>query len=77
MICYTVAQVVFTEEIYTVTEGEDVYVEVCIALYDDVALNSSSANGTFDISTTNVTGLLIYTYYLFLQNTIYCLKMKG
>ena len=53
----------FTEEIYTVTEGEDVYVEVCIALYGNVSLSSSSANGTFDISTTNVTGLLIYTCY--------------
>jgi hypothetical protein len=52
------AQVVFTEEIYTVTEGEDVYVEVCIALYGDVSLSSSSANGTFDISTTNVTATM-------------------
>ena len=53
------AQVVFTEEVYTVTEGEDSYAEVCVALDGGVSLNSSSASGTIDIATSPITGFLV------------------
>ena len=53
------ASVVFTEEVYTVTEGEDGYAEVCVALDGGVSFNSSSANATFNIATFSITGLLV------------------
>ena len=44
----------FTKEVYTVVEGEDTHVEVCIGLNGSLSLDSSSANGTFNITTAPV-----------------------
>ena len=48
---------VFTKEVYTVVEGEDTHVEVCIGLNGSLSLDSSSANGTFSIATAAVSGV--------------------
>ena len=57
---HIVAQIRFTEERYTVTEGQDQYVEVCIEVTDGeshVSLNSSLGRARFNISTTSASGI--------------------
>ena len=53
-----VAQVGFTESVYSVIEGEDV--EVCITLTDGVSLDSSlgHANFSLEVSSASASGLL-------------------
>ena len=58
----TVAQIVFSEGVYSVMEGGEGYVEVCIALNGSLSLNSSSASGSFNLSTIPTTGLSAYMY---------------